>query len=82
VAQNLAFGVRNALFFNVTTNLHSTSTNIGNLVLPPLNPSFTYDLDGNLSGDGVWTYTWDGGNRWTMMESVAGLTNIARKRLE
>ena len=27
--------------------------------LPKKSQSFSYDDDGNLTGDGVWTYTWD-----------------------
>jgi RHS repeat-associated protein len=41
---------------------------------------FSYDLDGNMSGDGLWTYTYDGENRLIQMQSTpaaisAGLTN-------
>ena len=40
------------------------TTNVtGNIFLPQSPESFTYDLDGNLSVDGRWTYTWDAENR-------------------
>jgi RHS repeat-associated protein len=44
----------------------STSTNTntfsqsGHLYLPPAEETLTYDLDGNLTGDGRWTYVSDG----------------------
>ncbi|MBK8474727.1 MAG: RHS repeat protein [Opitutaceae bacterium] len=31
---------------------------------------FTYDLDGNLTSDGRWTYGWDAENRLTLMETL------------
>jgi RHS repeat-associated protein len=34
--------------------------------------NFTYDLDGNLTQDGRWTYTWDGENRLVNMTSLSG----------
>jgi hypothetical protein len=36
--------------------------------LPPAQEALTYDLDGNLTGDARWTYTWDAENRLTAME--------------
>jgi hypothetical protein len=40
-----------------------------------------YDLDGNLTSDGRWTYTWDAENRLTSMQTqpaaaVAGVPNV------
>ena len=34
------------------------------------NDYFSYDTDGNMLSDGVWTYTWDGENRLTRMVST------------
>ena len=42
----------------VTVGAGGTPTT-GKLVTPPANQSFVHDLDGNLTDDGVWTYTWD-----------------------
>jgi YD repeat-containing protein len=36
--------------------------------LPSPSQSLAYDLDGNLTDDGVWLYTWDGENRLKSME--------------
>ena len=35
----------------------------GNLWVPQSPENFTYDLDGNLTADGRWSYTWDAENR-------------------
>jgi RHS repeat-associated protein len=40
------------------------------------------DYDGNLTGDGLWTYTWDAENRLTKIESVSSLPNAAKRKLE
>lgn len=48
--------------------------------------SYGYDLDGNLTSDGRWTYTWDAENRLIVMETradVVGQTaGLARQKLE
>jgi RHS repeat-associated protein len=36
--------------------------------LGPLNQSFTYDYDGNLTNDGIWIYSWDAENRPVQMQ--------------
>jgi RHS repeat-associated protein len=38
-------------------------TNMGSLYLAQTPEQFSYDPDGNLTGDGRWTYTWDAENR-------------------
>jgi RHS repeat-associated protein len=38
--------------------------------LPATPEAFAYDLDGNLTGDGRWLYTWDAENRLIAMETV------------
>ena len=59
-------------------------TNTGALMLPPINQSFVYDLDGNLINDGLWSYEWNGDNRLVRMTSLlgSGAPNVARKQLE
>ncbi|MDX2119001.1 MAG: RHS repeat-associated core domain-containing protein [Planctomycetota bacterium] len=52
----------------------ATGVNVSNLAQPlsvflPATPEqFTYDLDGNLTQDGRWNYSWDGENRLIAME--------------
>src|SRR5688572_633781 len=36
-------------------------------MVPPATQSFSYDADGNLTNDSVWTYIWDGENRLIRM---------------
>ena len=45
---------------------------------------FSHDLDGNLTEDGQWTYTWDANNRLVSMETVAAAyaVGVSRQKLE
>jgi RHS repeat-associated protein len=40
----------------------------GKAVLPPATEYFVHDADGNLTEDGLWTYTWDSENRLVAMQ--------------
>lgn len=42
------------------------------LYLPPQSESYSHDLDGNMTGDGRWTYTWDGENRLMSASTASG----------
>ena len=46
-----------------------SDTSTGHVLLPRTPETFTYDQDGNLLQDGLWTYTWDAENRLTRMVS-------------
>jgi RHS repeat-associated protein len=64
---------------NVTV---SSTTNVtGNLLVPPATRTLTYDDDGNLTADGLWTYQWDGENRLKLVESAGTVPEAARRRL-
>jgi RHS repeat-associated protein len=54
----------------------------GYVYLPKTPEAYTYDLDGNLTSDGRWTYTWDAENRLTSMTALASVPNGAKRRLE
>jgi RHS repeat-associated protein len=55
----------------------------GNIFLPRTPESYTYDWDGNLLTDGRFTYTYDGENRLTRMETRTGLpTGLQRQRID
>ncbi len=60
---------------NVAVTCGGTTTNRG-LVFPDDDQQLTYDLDGNLTFDGIWNYEWDGENRLRAMTMVA-VANIA-----
>jgi RHS repeat-associated protein len=58
------------------TNSAGGATNTGGLVFPASSQSLTYDADGNLTFDGVWTYIWDADNRLIEM-NMANISGIA-----
>jgi RHS repeat-associated protein len=69
--------------FTVNATQGSSTNTSGYLLTPPANESFTYDHDGNLTQDGLWTYTWNGENRLIQVESRTTLSPAtARRRLE
>jgi RHS repeat-associated protein len=76
----LSLGGSNALWQSVTVNV-GTTTNTGTLFVPPTPESYAYDLDGNLTADGRWTYTWDAENRLTQMESLSGNPTGSKRKL-
>ena len=43
--------------------------------IPSASQSFTYDADGNLLTDGMWTYQWDAENRLTQMSTSTAAVN-------
>ena len=51
------------VLFNSNTLHDIVATNTKSFTVPPANQVFQYDGDGNLQGDGISTYTWDGENR-------------------
>jgi len=54
-------------------------TNIaGNLLLAKNPEAFTYDADGNLTSDGLWTNVWNGENRRITIESRSTLPSAAK----
>lgn len=59
-------------------------TNTDGLIVPDDNQTLTYDLDGNLTFDGLWRYEWDAENRLAAMTmtNVAQIANANRLRLE
>jgi RHS repeat-associated protein len=48
-----------------------TASQTGKVFTPKTPEVFTYDLDGNLTGDGRWIYTWDGENRLLSVQTAA-----------
>ncbi|MBI2927471.1 MAG: RHS repeat-associated core domain-containing protein, partial [Verrucomicrobia bacterium] len=54
----------------------------GNVFVPKTPESFGHDVDGNLTGDGRWDFTWDAENRLTKLESRADAPTGSKRRLE
>ena len=54
----------------------------GRVVLPASSETFVHDDDGNLTTDGLWSYTWDGNNRLTSMQSTVAVPAEAKRKLD
>ena len=54
-----------------TGQTNPTMEETGRVLLPKEAETFTYDADGNMTGDSLWIYTWDGENR--LVEVVSKL---------
>lgn len=66
-----------------TVSVVSGAESSSGKVFVPQNPEvFAYDLDGNLTSDGRWNYTWDAENRLIKMESFANAPAGSKRRLE
>jgi RHS repeat-associated protein len=57
----------NALWTNITVSATGQASESGNLYVAQTPEQFSYDLDGNLTNDGRWIYTWDAENRLVTM---------------
>jgi RHS repeat-associated protein len=67
---------------NNGSNPDLIASKTGHLIVPQTPESFSYDADGNLIGDGRWTYAWDAENRLLSMESKPEMPESTRKRLD
>ena len=56
------------------------TTNTGSLLLPKATETFTYDLDGNLLTDSLWTNAWNAENRLVTVASAPGVPTNAWQR--
>ncbi len=80
---------RRELAINNTTSLWQTvsvtcggSVSNGGFAFPANRQALTYDADGNLTFDGVWTYEWDGENRLKAMCMTNIVSDSRRLRLD
>ncbi len=55
----------------IAANGGSSTTNSGSLFVAQASESYSHDVDGNLTSDGRWSYTWDAENRVIQAESLA-----------
>ena len=58
-----------------------TTTRTGRVFVPKTPEVFAYDFDGNLTGDGRFTYTWDAENRLTGIATLASVPAASRVKL-
>ena len=54
----------------------------GDILIAKTPETFSYDYDGNLTNDGLWTYTWDAENRLVTMQSISTVPTAAKKKLD
>jgi RHS repeat-associated protein len=54
----------------------------GNVFVSKTPEAFTYDLDGNMTSDGRWNYTWDAENRLIKVESRPDTPSSSWRRIE
>jgi RHS repeat-associated protein len=64
-----------AQWVGISVTAPGQTTVSGHQFLPQTPEAFTYDLDGNLTQDGRWTYTWDAENRLINMTSLSSGPN-------
>jgi len=57
--------ITNVAVLSNYTGADIVTNTIGKLFVPKTAETFSYDLDGNLTNDGRWSYTWDAENRIT-----------------
>src|SRR4029077_13471179 len=57
---------------------YSATTNSGNYFVAQTPENYMYDLDGNLTVDGHWTYTYDAENRLIALVANTSLPTVAR----
>jgi len=66
----------------VTVTASGEPTVTGNLFVPRTPEPFIYDLDGNMTSDGRWNYTWDAENRLVKVESRSDTPQTSWRRVE
>jgi RHS repeat-associated protein len=65
-----------------TATPHYAMTETRTVLVPAVPETFSYDLDGNLLQDGLWTYEWDAENRLIAQELRSDVSTSTWKRLE
>jgi RHS repeat-associated protein len=75
-------GITNLAVLNQGTNPDRIATNIGNLFVPGTPETFAYDLDGNVTNDGRWSYSWDAENRVTSFTRSSDAPSLSRLKVD
>jgi RHS repeat-associated protein len=70
------------VWLGVTVTSPGEPTVTGNLFVPRTPEVFTHDLDGNLTSDGRWTYSWDAENRLLRVQSRSDTPQTSWRRVE
>jgi RHS repeat-associated protein len=74
--REISVGNTNAPLWQTVNVGWSGCVSNGGFAFPAYTQSLSYDLDGNLTFDGIWTYEWDAENRLKgmSMTNISGLT--------
>ena len=81
--RELSFNIMSAPVWEQVRVTASGETPVtGNVFVPRTPESFTHDLDGNMTSDGRWNYTWDAENRLTRVESRFDTPQASWRRVE
>ena len=70
-----------AVWQSVSVAATGETTVSGNVFVPKTPENFGYDLDGNLTSDGRFTYTWDAENRLTKAESLSSSPTASKRKV-
>ncbi|HTL59887.1 MAG TPA: RHS repeat-associated core domain-containing protein [Candidatus Limnocylindrales bacterium] len=74
--------VTNLAVMNNGSNPDILTNANGSIFLPQTPENFSYDLDGNLTQDGRWQYTWDAENRLVTMQALSTVPTAAKFKLD
>jgi RHS repeat-associated protein len=84
--EELAVGNSGGPVYLTVTNAAALGTNtvtwMRNVLVAGTPETYGYDLDGNLTNDGKWNYTWDGENRLITVQSIATIPAAAGQRFD
>ncbi|HYG23206.1 MAG TPA: hypothetical protein VEH04_10525, partial [Verrucomicrobiae bacterium] len=69
------------LWTNITVAASGQAGTTGNVFIAKSPETFGYDLDGNLTNDGRWAFTWDAENRLTKLESLTNGPSASKRRV-
>ncbi len=80
-ANALWLGITNLAVLNNGSSADIVTNTVGKMFVTKTPEVFYYDLDGNLTNDGRWTYTWDAENRLTKVESLASAPAASKRKV-
>jgi RHS repeat-associated protein len=71
-----------AVWTNIAVSSPNQNSITGNVFVAQSTENYSYDADGNQTGDGRWTFTWDGENRLVSMQGQSGIPTGAKYKLD
>jgi hypothetical protein len=71
-----------SVWLDITVEAVGETAVTGNVYVPETSEAFTHDADGNLTGDGRWSYTWDAENRAIGFERISSAPTESKVKLD